>query len=513
MKKSLTLATLTFASVLAASPIYAAESQPQSTVPVQTEASVAPTVTPASVTDVTVPLKPTTDNTNRTVTDGIHLDVLYQAQAFIPEFTLELWSVTDNKLISSAVGNSKNYDKTKGAYHVVFNHPNGYKLGDQLAFILRKADGVVEHIKFRNEKPNEKGQFTFNDLKPNTSYSFQIDKFMYFEGEEGSEKAIDDLTATVLHPIRGSLQTDNKKVGLKLQTESGSPLKKISVDIKLSNNKGDLKVTSDDDGMVWIDSSKLTWKFLVSSQGKVVNGSTKAEIELPQAVKTGQQSEAVTIPIVFANKEAVQNSEVKVNLKPLGNTDLSKAWSGVDVTLTSSEGVASSFTVSPETKTISGLPDGTYKVAVNGKYAEATLKADSLAIKDGKGTLDVSVKPKYTLEIDKDGKPYNFTVLNVESISDKKYEGKDGITFGVTPGESFMVKDIATGMIDTIVIDPKSERTKVVLGAGVVFGGSVTIPHTGDPILWYVVFFGLSLLGAMGSFVLYIVKRGKKNES
>ncbi|WP_079912989.1 hypothetical protein [Paenibacillus sp. 32352] len=513
MKKSLTLATLTLASVLTVSTVSAAESQSITVVPVQTEATVNPTEAPASVPSVTVPIEPTVDNTNRTVADGIHLDVLYQAQAFIPEFTLELWSVKENKLISTTVGNSKNYDKVQGAYHLVFNHPQGYKLGDQLAFVLRKADGVVQHIKFRSEKPNENGQYTFSDLEPNTSYSFQIEKFTYVEGDEGSEKVISDLMATSLHPIRGSLQTDNMKIGLMLQSDSGSPLKKTPVSIKNLNDKVAFEETSDDDGLVWIDSTKLTtWKFQISSPGKLVNGQTKAEIELPQAVVTRQQGEAVTIPIVFENKVAVQSSEVKVNVKSVGNMDLSKSWSEVDVTLTSSDGVMSSYSVSPDANTISGLPDGTYKVALNSEYAIATIKTDPLIIKDGSGTMDIGLKPKYTLEIDKDGKPYTFTVINVESITDKKYKGKNIIAFGVIPGESFMIKDNETGKIDTIVIDPNSERTKVVLGAGVVFGGSVTIPHTGDSIVRDSLLFVAALLGAAVCFVLY-KGRKKKNES
>ncbi|MEC0244141.1 hypothetical protein P4H66_30470 [Paenibacillus dokdonensis] len=80
MRKSipLTLANLTLASVIAASPIYAAESQPQPVVSVQTE--VAPTESKAPIPEVVAPLLVTTDNTNRTVTDGVHLDVLYDVK-------------------------------------------------------------------------------------------------------------------------------------------------------------------------------------------------------------------------------------------------------------------------------------------------------------------------------------------------------------------------------------------------------------------------------------------------
>ncbi|TDG00866.1 hypothetical protein [Paenibacillus piri] len=508
--KRLFIGTFALSSVLVASSVSAAEDQPQPIVEqVQIEAPTDSVETPLSISNEMVQPPPTIDNTTRVVKDGIHLDVLYNAQAFIPEFTLELWSVTEDKPISSAVGNSKNYDKVKGAYHLIFNHPSGFKLGDELAFILRKADGVVEYIKFQSEKPNEKGQYTFNNLERDTNYLFPIDSFTYFEGEEGNEKAISDLIATNLHPIKASLQTNSKKIGLLLQSESGTPLKKTPIDIKLLNNKGAFKQTSDDDGMVWIDSNKLTWKFLVSSPGKVVNGSNKFEVELPQVVVIGQQKEAITIPVVFQNEVAAQTSNVKVNLSPVGNTDLSTSWTEVDVTLSSSDGVSSAFTLNPENKTISGLPDGTYKVTVEGKYANASLKSDSINVKNGSASLDVQLKPKYTLEIDKDGKPFSFTVINVEKIAEKIYKGKDAITYGVTPGESFMIKDNDTGKIDNVFIDPKSEHTKVILGGGVVFGGSATIPHTGDSIVWDIICFVASVLGAALVFVK--MRRKTKN--
>lgn len=312
-KQLITLAILTLATSLFSTSAFAAEVQPkpiESTQPVQAEVEVqAPQVLQNQITSIR-------DNTSRIVTDGIHVDISYPPQAFVPDFKMELWSVTDNKLISSAIGNNQNFDRTDGVYHLIFNH-SGYKLGDQFAIILRKADGIINNLRFQDDTPDEKGQLHYYDLKVNTNYQFKIASFNYFDGVEGEETTIKDLTATSIHPIKANLQTNSQKVGLFLQTEDGSPLKKTLVEIKLFDKKGTISSISDENGMVWLDNSKLTWRFSISSQGKSVKDGVngKGEIELPQSVITGSQKQAVTIPVVFENP--VTNSEITVNFSLL----------------------------------------------------------------------------------------------------------------------------------------------------------------------------------------------------
>ncbi|SFM05294.1 hypothetical protein SAMN03159341_11513 [Paenibacillus sp. 1_12] len=438
-----------------------------------------------------------TDNSERTVTDGLHVDVYYSADKgiYIPEFTLELWNVAANKLISSNVGNSQNFKN--GKYSLIFNHP-GYKLGDEFALVLKKTDGIIEQIEFNGI-----------NVKVNTHTKFSIEFFDYYEGFE-DEKAFRDLTATKLHPIAAILQTNPNKVGLQLQSESGTPLKHTPIGIKLLEGKGSLQATSDDKGMVWIDSSKLTWKFQVSSKGKIakdgING--KAEVVLPSSVITGSQKSALSLPIVFSNEAST--GSVKVNLSTDVNTDLSKSWAEVDVSLSSGSGVSSTHTVNLDSTTIS-IPEGKYQVAiVNAKYAEGKVKSSTVVVAGGIGGIasaDVSIKPKHQLEVSKDGKLYNFSVINVDKVAPKQYKGTQPIRFAVTPGESFMIKDNETGKVDTVAIDANSPITRVVLGAGVVFGGSASTPHTGDNIIMLVILFLLSFMGGVVSFMIYNKKR------
>ncbi|CAM3470296.1 MULTISPECIES: hypothetical protein [Paenibacillus] len=439
------------------------------------------------------------DNTARTVTDGLHVVVYYESDqdSYIPEFKLELWNVAEDKLISSAVGNSQNF--SNGKYSLIFNHP-GFKLGDQFALILRSADGIIDEINFNGYS-----------VKVNTHFKFGIEPFVYYEGVN-DEKVFQYLTATKLNPIEASLKTNGKKIGLQLQSESGTPLKQLPVNIKLLEGKGTLTAKSNDSGMVWLDSNKLTWKFLVSAEGKIVkDGSNgKAEIELPSTVIANTQKGVLTFPIVFEN-EATSGS-LKVNFTTDANTDLSKAWSEFDIALSDPNGVSSIFTANLDTTEIEGIADGKYKASVTAKYAEVKLNSDALVtLSDGKGGIGGIVKPKHLLEISKDGKSFNFSVINVEKVADKQYKGTNPISFAVTPGESFMIKDNDTGKVETVAIDANSPITRVVLGAGVVFGGSASTPHTGDDIIYLVIGFILSLSVAAGCFVLY--NRKRKNSS
>jgi len=460
----------------------------------------------ANTTESKIPTLPTEtsgdfvviNNSDRIVTDGLYFDVYYSSDDghYIPEFTLELWDVKTNSFISSAVGNNLNYKN--GKYSLIFNH-QGYKLGDEFALILRDADDIIEHLDFNGY-----------NLKPNTHARFTIDTFDYFEGAN-DEFIVQDLTATKLSPLAAILETNPKKVGLNLISDTGTPLKHTQVEIKLLEGKGSLITQSDDRGMIWLDSDKLTWKFLVSSKGLQPKHGTngKVEVELPAPVVAGIQKSAVVIPVVFEPiHPSESNSEITLSFSTTANTDLSKAWSQFDLSLTNTEGVLSIFTFDLDSTTIQGLEDGQYQVSIaNAKYADISLDSDSLLIQGGKGEIKGTIEPKHLLEIDKDGKPYNFSIINVQPIADKQYKGTKPMTFAVTPGESFMVKDNDTGRIETVAIDANTPTTRIVLGAGVVAGGSATIPATGDNIAMLMMGFLIAIVGTTFGFFMYLKRK------
>ncbi|MFD1957671.1 hypothetical protein ACFSL6_26740 [Paenibacillus thailandensis] len=466
-----------------------------------TEGAVNPT-NPTPTSESSLPTQPEqlTDNTQRVVTDGLYVDIYYPSDqiTYIPEFTLELWDVPTDKLISTATGNSQNYEN--GKYHLIFNHP-GYRLGDELALILRKTDAIIEELNFNGVH-----------LKPNTHYKFTIDQYTYYEGDN-DEGVFQDLTATKLNPLQASLVTNPKMVGLLLQSESGSPLKQTPVEIKLLDGKGSLTALSNSSGLIWLDTDKLTWKFLVSAKGlTAVNGSNgKAEIELPATAIAGTQKSVVIVPVVFKSTEqSVADSKISVSLSTDANTDLSKAWSEFDLTVTDANGVSSTYVLDLNKTSIQGLADGQYKMEANAKYADVKLDSASLSVKGGKGGIKGTIQPKHVLEISKDGKPYNFSVINVTKIVDRQYKGSKPQTFAVTPGESYMIKDNDTGKVETVAIDANSPTTRVVLGAGVVFGGSASTPHTGDPIIFLVTLFAVAAVGACWAWMGYLKNRKER---
>lgn len=456
--------------------------------------------------ETTTDLMPSIDRSDRTVSDGLYVDVYAPAgwdSDYIPEFTLELWSAQDNKLISSATGNSQNFDKDSHRYRLTFNHP-GYRLGDRLALVLKKADGVIEHLDFSEEVPASDGTSTRSDydVSVGTHFPFTIRSFDYMEGEH-DEKTIRDVIGTKLHPLGATMQTNSNRIGLLLKDASGTLLKNVPVEIKLLEGKGMLSLTSDDGGMIWIDRSKLTWKFLVSSAGRVVSDGVngKAEISLPVAAISGTADSAVVIPIVFEKEQFNPSSSVNVHVQTNSRTDLSQAWSDVDVTLTPSEGVTSTYPLNLSSISIEGVVDGKYKVTVDGKYAAAKLNSDTLTVTGGKASLQIDLTPKYTLEISKGGKPYNFSIINVAAVVDQVLQGEKPESFAVTPGESYMVKDNDTGEVMTVAIDENAPITRVVLGAGIATGAGASSPQTGDrsPFLWtaFILCAGLLIIGAV----------------
>jgi hypothetical protein len=467
-----------------------------------TEGAANPTnPTPTSQSSLPTQPEQLTDNSQRVVTDGLHVDIYYPTDqsTYIPEFTLELWDVKTNTKISSTTGNSKNY--ANGKYSLIFNHP-GYRLGDELALILKQADPLIEELNFNGIH-----------LKPNTHHKFTIDQFTFYEGDN-DEQAFQDLTATKLNPLQASMVTNQKLIGLSLVSESGTPLKGKEVEIKLQEGKGSFTAQSDSNGIIWLNTDKLTWKFLVSAKGvTAVNGSNgRAEVELPAEVITNNTQKSATIlPVIFksANQTAV-DSQISVSLSTDANPDLSKAWSEFDLTVTDANGVSSIFPLSLDSTSIQGLADGQYKLETTAKYADIKLDSPSLSIKGGKGVFKGTIQPKHQLEISKDGKPYSFSVINVQSLADKKYTGTKPQTFAVTPGESFMIKDNDTGNVTTVAIDADSPTTRLILGAGVVFGGSASTPHTGDSIVFFVI---LAVVSAMGAGVMVLLAKGSLKNS
>ncbi|ULO06283.1 hypothetical protein H1230_25180 [Paenibacillus sp. 19GGS1-52] len=479
-------------------------------------------------TETTVPTVPTATTTSnpalndismRTVTEGVYVDIYYQGEdnlgsgstLFVPEFTLELWSVKDNKKISSVSGSTENYNVSKQKYELLFKHP-GYKLGDELAFILREASPLLKSITFttlvRQETASSRTEY---NLTLNSHFKFLVEAFDYFGGAN-DEQQFRDLTGTSLRPISGVLKVNNKKIGLQLQDESNNMLKNTKLTIKLQEGKGTFDLTTDDKGIAWVETDKLTWKFLVGIDGRtVVNGvNNKAEIELPTDIVAGNSKTLHKILITVENIHSV--GTVAVDFSTASNSSLSNNWSGVNVLLTDAVGKSHTYFVSMDDRIIPGVTDGIYKVSVaGGKYSVGEPTASSITVKNGVGKLEVSLTPKYLFNVSKGGQSYNFSVLNVASIADKEFKGKATVSFAVKPNESYMLRDNETGKVFSVLIDDKSPVTTLVLGAGVVMGGSSTNPHTGDSIIYMIAAFLLSM--GLATWSVFALRKPRRNST
>jgi alpha-tubulin suppressor-like RCC1 family protein len=163
------------------------------------------------------------------------------------------------------------------------------------------------------------------------------------------------------------------------------------------------------------------------------------------------------------NQKADSTSgELTLNLTTDANTELSKRWTRFEISLTDSTGLEQTRQVSMDKKdtsygysnTLGALADGRYYVKViSSDYANVVLESETVQIDEGNGTLDVTLSPRYTLEIGKNGMNYDFSIINVADIAAKVYSGSGSHIFGVSPGESYMIQDKDTDEIFTAIIE------------------------------------------------------------
>ncbi|KHL93244.1 hypothetical protein QW71_24205 [Paenibacillus sp. IHB B 3415] len=231
---------------------------------------------------------------------------------------------------------------------------------------------------------------------------------------------------------------------------------------------------------------------------------------------TGTAKGITVLPVVWNTGPSVKSGEIKVTVNVSGIPELSTAWKVFTLKLTDKQGTTRVYSVSDSQAVFSGIPAGTYTLEAESAYAKVFSLPQQISITtDKRAELKLTINPQYTLEISKDGEQFSFSFLNVAGVAKKVYTGTKPQTLAVVPGNSYMIKDTENGTIHTIVIGEQSKLTRVVLGAGVLFGGTATTPHTGDPMLLYILGLTLMLLLSIGLFLLYrkINKKTSSNHS
>lgn len=444
----------------------------------------------------------------KTEENGMLLHVLYNEDkgfaSYIPTFTVSLYTEKGD-LISTVEAGEQNYNEEKGRYELYFNFTE-YKKGEKYNILLNSKDDIVTGLAIQVDSLDF---FAYGEAvlkKPNDYYTFTVDSWEYYEDIDET-KLVSALIPSKRFPMEAVLQTDKSKVGLYIVNEQGQPLKNVPIQVRLEGGKGTLNLKTNNKGLAVVDSSKIPNTFAVSVENKKAVGSNGYSVVVERPLTALQSSQTGILTFRLAFEDDISQEEnagfLNVTVSTDGTSSLSSHWQNVDLNLTDADGVTRTYSINAEGQKIYGLPDGQYKVSVDSAYANAKLSVDSLTIKNGKGELALTLTPKYTLEVSKDGKAYDFSFVGVSGFESRNFTGNKSHVFAVTPGESYVIKDNATGQLTTVAIDSNSLVTKVVLGAGVVFGGTIINPHTGDVLMYLIVLALVSTVLAFGFFALY----------
>jgi LPXTG-motif cell wall-anchored protein len=455
---------------------------------------------------------------NVKVEDGIHVNVSFKSDQknpeFIPSFSIQLLSEKGDRVLDTATANSSNFNKSTGYYNVIFNVKD-YKSNEKFKLALANADGVVKGVNFQGFGTRADGSYTYTDYKITTEDLALVS--ILEKKYSTNDKELDDPEATVNtvlygnkdYPLVMNLETDSSKTLIILQDEKGNPFSNIPLKVQGNYTNTEIEATSDSNGMVVVDRAKVFPIFTVipNKNGYKVVGSEAGiyQGKFP-VLAIGQELQNVTsfkVQLKNEGLESINNPGVIVNITTDGNIDLSANWTEVELALTNKENLKHTATVSLNNNKLA-LADGAYKIEVSkSDYADVTLKTDLITVKDGKAEIKMTLKPKYTLEVVKENSNYNFSVINVESIKDKEYIGKNGTVFAVAPGETYMIKDNNSNKVMTAAVQTGALVTKFVLDGGVVYGQTSSNPHTGDSMLYLLIIIGISGLGAGFMFVKY----------
>lgn len=401
-----------------------------------------------------------------------------------PKFVLDVWDVQTDKSIGSINVTEAQYNKVSGFYELVIPTKT-FKTGDKLALVYKSGTETIEDISMEFG-----GMFYVlkkNQHMPLTVVNMNIDK-------KDDGKLTEVLSFTEGAPLVGSIALNTDKLGFKIETSEGVVLKKQKIAFKALGAKVQQGYTTDDKGYVWIPQSKVPAEFYA-----VVDGYEETLYTLPTFLLAGKTDTQFTDTIVVSKpSQATANgvSTITPKIKVNGNTDLSKRWVSVNVKFKGSEAI---YEVNAESGKMY-VPQGSKIESVTSEYA--VVEGYKL---DG-STLNINIKPKYTLVIWKEGKAYDITIVNVDN---KSYKGKDKLVFGIVPGESFMVKDNTTGLVFTVDTYDKDLVTTYIVGEGVVGSGGSN-PHTGDNIFLYV---GLLLVALVGGTSFFLYRRKMKMPS
>lgn len=463
---------------------------------------------------VTDPNKVDVDYSTKTITGGYYVEVnapVYSDSTYVPTVEFELWDDKTNKLVSKATADSSNYNKDKGAYIVRFEN-KGFKLGDILNLRPVKMDKVVNSIEVGLPK---EGMYVAT-LKNNQYAELEAIRVVVDTVVNGAPKSIASLYGAKDTPVVATMKFNDNVVVVKAVDTKGVPIPKLKLTVRTTDpdSKKSFNVTTDANGLLFLDKSKLTDSFYLQSDTLGVKGSDNglAGLELyplPSIATKGVSGDYYSYTVAFdpsktsaQGYDAASTGSVTVNFSVKG-TSINDSWHSANIEFTKA-GVSEIRTVSASNNKVFGLSDGVYTVtAPDNDTKKVTLSASKITVTNGKATLGVTVESKYALIVKGKDSKYSFTMPGVSGFEGKKISGTGSVTYAVQPGTTVTVIDDATGVATTAYIEEGKYTTTITLGEGVTSSkgdGTFSNPHTADTILiWLVVL----IVSGVGFFYLY----------
>lgn len=349
-----------------------------------------------------------------------------------------------------------------------------YKENDVFRVYLKEADDNVQFIRL-NEY--------FLDINNPDNYA-EVKIESGISEETGKPVLLGDKDYILQLDIIEKQDLSNK-VGIMLYNGNipvyGESLKVTDIQNSVSENISTL------DSYVYFDKKDNTTQLDIKlSEGYYVfvdNGKDTITVDL-KTLKNGTVDLRVTKGLGVSKQETALKEGIKlnVNIESDYNTDLSTYWANIVIKMQTGEGH----------KMLDDLKFGKNEVyLMNGKYTPTLVESKNSELTGlpnsvnltKESSMTLKVKPKNTLQVSKskDGvaQNYKFRVINVPEIADKVYSGSKAIEFAVMSGEAYMIEDVDTGEVLSVVINQNSTVTKVVLGEGVVTGFA-SVPETGD---------------------------------
>lgn len=291
--------------------------------------------------------------TDVTYTKGFHINVNVPVNgiedSYIPNFTLELWSLND-KLISSAQARSNNFNEETSEFNLVFDH-KGFSPDEEIAIVLRHEDPTIDHILFTNyELLNEEDgttKITEFDLKNGTHFIHKVELLNYSkeelaEWEEETSETYDQSNAIVGSkdfPVQASLEFKEDIVALYVKDGNGKPAVNTGLKIHLENQQGTFTTATDSRGYAFIDRGDLTSVFLVEAVGNGLQGEEFINLGL-SAGRDYNTVKVYSMQFDFVSSSGVgqDSGAISLNLETKANTDLTTSWAYFTLVLEDNEG-------------------------------------------------------------------------------------------------------------------------------------------------------------------------------